>query len=243
MHKKNYIQGMRIDSIDRNDFINRLNEIISGNDQLPKHISITNTEAMYFGMSDEKHREYINDSEFSLCDGIGVKLAAFFNGMKIIRYHGPDMMLDVLKFGQEFGWTHYFLGGQRGVAEKLKEIIINKYPKTKILGMYSPPFRDLTKEEEMAMLKELNSLKPDFLWVSLGLPKQEIWIRKYKNKLHSKFLIGVGAAFDFHTENVKRAPKFFQTIGFEWLYRMMYEPRLFVRNVRASKFFIRAILK
>ena len=144
--------------------------------------------------------------------------------------------------GQKYGWTHYFLGGQLGIAEKLTDIMVNRYPDVKIVGAYSPPFRELSTDEEFKMLEDINMKRPNFLWVSLGLPKQERWISKYHNKLDSIFMIGIGAAFDFHTDNIIRAPKFFQKIGFEWFYRTLFERRLIIRQIRGFIFLFKAIL-
>lgn len=87
-------------------------------------------------------------------------------------------------------------------------------------------------------VSKIKKFQPDFLWVSLGLPKQENWIMKYKDQLDVKFCIGVGAAFDFHTGNIKRAPIFYQKLGLEWLYRTAFESRLYIRQLRGFKFMI-----
>lgn len=241
MNKLDYIAGMPIHSIERDTLIDELKIIISKNDNKSQYISITNTEAMFFGSMSKTHFDYINNAKFSLCDGIGIKIAAKFHGIKIRRYNGPDVMLDIIYAGQQYGWSHYFLGGKQGVGEQLKLIFTKKYPGAKILGTYSPPFRELTKKEELEMIKSINSCSPDFLWVSLGLPKQENWIMKYKDQLNAKFCVGVGAAFDFHTGNTKRAPKFYRKLGLEWLYRTAFESRLFIRQLRGFNFLFKTI--
>ncbi len=242
MIKKNVVAGMNIHSLTKEELINELKVSFESKTQKHEYISITNTEAMYFGGTNKIHFDYINHAKLSLCDGTGIKIAARAHGMDVKRYHGPDMMLDIIECGQENKWSHYFLGGKEGVADQLKNIVNDKYPKSNILGTYSPPFRELTKPEELKMIEEINKHKPDFLWVSLGLPKQENWILKYKDRLDVKILVGVGAGFDFHTGNVKRAPQFFRKIGFEWLYRTAFEPRLYVRQYRAFKFLFGAVL-
>lgn len=234
------IGGMQITSVAKNELIDKLNSHIESC-VIRKHISITNTEAMYFGSKYKKHFDYINSAFFSFCDGIGVELAAKIHGIEIRRYHGPDVMLDILNEGQKYGWTHYFLGGKEGVGEQLKQKMLEKYPKVNIVGVYSPPFRDLTDNEVDLMLKDINEKKPNFLWVSLGLPKQEKWIMKYLRNLNVNFAIGVGAAFDFHTENIKRAPYIYRKLGLEWLYRGFFEPRLIPRLIDSYKLFFSLI--
>lgn len=242
MHKLDYIAGMSIHSIERVTLIKELKSLVSSKSKKAQYMSITNTEAMYLGSKNKSHFDYINNARFSFCDGMGIKIAAKFHGINIKRYHGPDMMLDIINAGQQYGWSHYFLGGKEGVGEQLKLIFNKKYPEAKIVETYSPPFRELTKEEELKMIASINAYSPDFLWVSLGLPKQENWIMKYKDQLDVKFCIGVGAAFDFHTDNIKRAPKFYQIFGLEWLYRTAFESRLYVRQLRGFKFMIGAML-
>lgn len=236
MIKKSVIAGMNIHSVSKEELISELKTSIKTGGKKQDYISITNTEAMYYGSTNQIHFDYINNAKFSLCDGTGIKIAAKFHGINVNRYHGPDMMIDIIKYGQAYGWSHYFLGGKEGIATQLESIINSQFPKAKIVGTYSPPFRKLTSSEEQMMITKINSLKPNFLWVSLGLPKQEKWILKYKDLLDVNFLIGVGAGFDFHTGNVKRAPLFFRKTGFEWLYRTAFESRLYVRQYRGFKF-------
>lgn len=231
---------MKLDTVDENTVFEVINEEIRKNSS--EYISITNTEAMYFGSNDRSHMEYINNSYFSLCDGTGLVVAAKTHGLKLKKYHGPDFFEDILREGETYGWSHYFLGGKEGISDKLTAKFVKKYPRLKILGSYSPPFRELTLDEENQMIKNINKLKPNFVWVSLGLPKQEKWIAKYRNQLNANFFVGVGAAFDFHTDAVRRAPIFFQKIGMEWLYRTFFERRLIVRQIRGFKFMFKAIL-
>lgn len=234
------LKGMKIDNVDKEGIFTKINEEVIGKSK--GYISITNTEAMYIGSNNKKHAEFINNSYLSLCDGTGLVIAGKFHGIKISKYHGPDFFEDALKEGQKYGWTHYFLGGQEGIAEKLIENFTRKFPDVKIVGHYSPPFRELTEEEETAMVDRINTLKPNFVWVSLGLPKQERWIVNFKDRLDTNLLVGVGASFDFHTDNVNRAPLFYQKIGLEWLYRTCFERRMVVRQVRGFKFMFKAIL-
>ena len=135
------------------------------------------------------------------------------------------------------------MGGKKNVVNKLEEVVRHNYPKAKIVGTYSPPFRDLNSHEEKEMINEINMLKPDFIWIGLGLPKQENWIMKYLDKIDVGFAIGVGAVFDTQTGNVKRAPWLLQRIGLEWFYRVMFEPRMIPRLARSFKIMFKVIFK
>lgn len=232
---------MKLDTVNNNKVFDIINNEILKNSQ-SNYISITNTEAMYIGLNDISHRDYINNSYLSLCDGTGLVIAAKAHGLKLKKYHGPNFFEDTLREGATYGWSHYFLGGKEGISEKLTTKFQKKYSKLRILGSYSPPFRELTLDEENQMIRNINKLKPNFVWVSLGLPKQEKWISKYINQLDANFFVGVGAAFDFHADSVRRAPIFFQKIGMEWLYRTFFERRLVIRQIRGFKFMFKAIL-
>lgn len=242
MNIKEVLHGLKINNIiDKQSLFDDLNKEIKADKK--NHISITNTEAMYFGINDLRHSNYINSSFLSLCDGTGIVIAGKFNCKKIKRYHGPDFFEDILKVSVKYGWSHYFLGGEEGIAYKLKKKYEDKFKGLNVVGVYSPPFRSLTKKEEKDMIETINNLKPNFVWVSLGLPKQEQWIINYKDLINSNFFVGVGAAFDFHTEKIKRAPVFFRKLGFEWLYRTFFERRLIIRQIRGFNFMFKSIFR
>ena len=105
--------------------------------------------------------------------------------------------------------------------------------------MMSPPFRPLTVEEDEQIIKEINEANPDFIWVGLGAPKQEIWMAAHENKI-SGLMIGVDAAFDYESGNIKLAQKWMQKLNLEWLYRLLQDPkRLLTRYIKTnSKFLI-----
>src|SRR5271155_3821380 len=139
-------------------------------------ISITNTESMYHGVRIREHGEYINRCDFSLCDGVGVILAGLTWGHLIPRYNGPVLQLDCSDYGQARGWRHFFSGGKEGVAEAMAKKLTEQYPDLIVCGMYCPPFRELTPEEDQHVVDMINESKADIVWVGLGLLKQEKWI-------------------------------------------------------------------
>ncbi|MHA2043546.1 MAG: WecB/TagA/CpsF family glycosyltransferase [Planctomycetota bacterium] len=205
------------------------------------YTSITNTESMYWAVRDQVHRDIICNATFSLCDGVGVVIAGKFYGYDIPRLHGPDYMLECCKYGVQHGWRHFFIGGKDDTAGILAMRMEEKFPGFISAGTYRPPFRKLTGEEEDKMIDLINDSNADIVWIGLGLLKQERWIKKYKDRIDAIWFCGVGAAFDFHTGKVKRAPLIYQKIGLEWLYRLIFEPRMFIRNVRSFAFVFSAI--
>ena len=119
----------------------------------------------------------------------------------------------------------------------------DNFPGLVTAGTLSPPFRNLSQKEELEIVERINDARPDILWVALGLLKQEAWIAKHFDVIEAPWMIGVGAAFDFHAGTIKRAPLFYQKIGMEWLYRLAFEPRMFIRNVYSFKLLLNALLK
>ena len=204
--------------------------------QSGNYISITNTESIYHATRIPTHFDYINNARFSCCDGIGVVLAGKMLGFKIPRLYGPDLMLKCCKYGVDKKWRHFFYGGKEGVPELLSKRLTEKFPGLITAGTYSPPFRQLTPEEDKSIINQIDKAKPDILWVGLGLLKQERWIAEHLGKINVPWMIGVGAAFDFHAGTIRRAPAFFRNIGLEWLYRLAFEPRMLKRNLYSFPF-------
>jgi N-acetylglucosaminyldiphosphoundecaprenol N-acetyl-beta-D-mannosaminyltransferase len=116
-------------------------------------------------------------------------------------------------------------GGAAGVPERLAARLQERFAGLKIVGTWSPPFRELSAAEEEAMIERITSAQPDIVWVGLSTPKQERWMARYVGRLPAPVLIGVGAAFDMHAGLKKQAPRWMQRAGLEWLFRLAAEPR------------------
>jgi len=202
----------------------------------PQTISITNTESGYYALKIPEHLNYIRKSTFSCCDGVGVVLVGRLRGVSIPRLYGPELMLRACEYGVSRGWRHYFYGGREGVPELLIQKLVKRFPGLTIAGSYSPPFRPMIPEEDANVVDMIRTARPDIVWVGLGLLKQEEWIARHLHRVAAPWMIGVGAAFDFHAGTARRPPKWVSTIGFEWLYRLVREPRMFKRNIRSVLF-------
>jgi N-acetylglucosaminyldiphosphoundecaprenol N-acetyl-beta-D-mannosaminyltransferase len=155
------------------------------------------------------------------------------------RVYGPDLMLNVCKESEASGWRHFLYGAGEGVAEELAENLRSWLPDIDIVGTHTPPFRELNEEEAKEVASMINSARPDIVWVGLSTPKQERWMSRFRSMLDAPVLIGVGAAFDMHAGRVPQAPRWVQSSGFEWLFRLSVEPRrLWRRYVRVIPSFI-----
>jgi N-acetylglucosaminyldiphosphoundecaprenol N-acetyl-beta-D-mannosaminyltransferase len=175
---------------------------------------------------DAEFRHVLNSAFLNTTDGMPlVWLGRRAVGSFVDRVYGPDLMLEVFKATEHTGYRHFFYGGVPGVAEALKARFEGLFPKATICGIYCPPFRPLNAEEEADFVALVRERKPDMIWVGLSTPKQERFMAEYLPKLDTTLMFGVGAAFDFHAGRVKQAPRWVQRAGFEWLYRMLSEPK------------------
>lgn len=190
------------------------------------HVSITNTESMYHALRRPAHFDYIRSAQHSLCDGVGVILAGWFWGLRIRRYNGPVFMLDCVEQGVERGWRHFYFGGKEGVAEQMVAAFEKRFPGSRSVGTFCPPFRPMTPEEDERLVEEINAARPDFVWVGLGLLKQEQWIAAHLGRIRCPWMVGVGAAFDYHSGAIPWAPAPLRAVGLEWLFRLILQPRL-----------------
>jgi N-acetylglucosaminyldiphosphoundecaprenol N-acetyl-beta-D-mannosaminyltransferase len=141
------------------------------------------------------------------------------------RVYGPDLMRAMFEHGQERGHRHFLYGSRPETLSKLQFRLLDRYPDAKIVGAFSPPFRDLTPAEEHEITGAINASGADIVWVGLGTPRQEHWMAGMRERLDAPVLVGVGAAFDFIAGVTRQAPRWVQRSGFEWLYRLACEPR------------------
>lgn len=166
-----------------------------------------------------------------MCHALGFK--------QTTRVYGPDLMLALSEVSAQRGYRQFYYGGGEGVADLLKQRMSERSPGLSVVGTLTPPFRQLSPQEEDEVAKTINDAKPDILWVGLSTPKQELWMASYLGRLDVPVMIGVGAAFDFLSGQKPQAPLWMQRNGLEWLYRLGSEPgRLWRRYLRIVPMFI-----
>src|SRR3954470_21553777 len=161
------------------------------------------------------------------------------------RVYGPDLMAKYCERSAQTGVRMYLYGGRnQGALVELTLALRRRYPGLKIVGGYSPPFRELTADEEEWVIRDINRCAADVVWVGTGQPKQELWMAEMRDRLDAPILAGVGAAFDFHAGLVPQAPAWMQASGLEWAYRLMHEPRrLWRRYARYNPLFVGAFAR
>ena len=147
------------------------------------------------------------------------------------RVYGPDLMLNLCEYSRAEGFTHFFYGGNPGVADDLRRTLETRFPGLRVVGTYCPPFRPLNDAERGALQALVAELRPDFFWVGLSTPKQERFMAEYLPQLPgAKVFLGVGAAFDLLTGRLRQAPRWMQRNGLEWFYRLTQEPKRLARR-------------
>lgn len=193
----------------------------------------------------QDYREVLERAFLVTPDGMPLVWLGRLHGQRhMSRVYGPDLMLRVCGESVTRGFTHFLYGGNPGVADDLKTELESRFPGIRITGTHCPPFRPLNGGEEAALIEQVARAKPDIIWVGLGSPKQDRFMRDYLPKLDTTLMFGVGAAFDFHTGRVRQAPAWVQRIGMEWLFRVCCEPRrLAKRYFRNNPLFAWRLLK
>lgn len=206
------------------------------------YVCFTNVHATVMGRQDEDFQAITNQSLLSLADGKPVYWAGRARKHSSLGHvPGPDFMLQALQhFPQE---RHFFYGSTQPVLEALVASLQRRIPGLSIAGTLSPPFRPLTDTEQRELISQIQESDPKFVWVGLGAPKQERWMRETWCQLRPAILLGVGAAFDFHAGTLQRAPEAWRGLGLEWLYRLSREPRrLWKRYLITNSLFIYYLL-
>lgn len=209
------------------------------------YICVSNVHTTVTSYEDDSYRDIQNGGLMAIPDGGPLSTVGQKRGCKnMSRTTGPSLMGEIFKVSAEKGYRHYFYGSKEETLELLYQKLTQNYPRIQIAGMYSPPFRTLTEEEDKAVIERINETKPDFVWIGLGAPKQEKWMADHQGKIDG-LMLGVGAGFDCYAENIKRAPMWMQRSNLEWLYRLMQDPkRLFKRYWSTNtKFIWNAIIR
>lgn len=203
------------------------------------YICVSNVHTTVTAYENADYRKIQNGALMAIPDGGPLSTVGQKRGYRdMARTTGPNLMGEIFHVSAERGYRHYFYGSKEETLVRLEEKLRKKYPGIQIAGMYSPPFRALTPEEDKAVIENINATKPDFVWVGLGAPKQEVWMAEHQGKIDG-LMIGVGAGFDYYAENIKRAPMWMQNHNLEWLYRLIQDPkRLFGRYLKTNFKFV-----
>lgn len=229
------IMGLQFDNVTMDEAATRAEQILSG--EKTCYAVTPNAEIAYEALHDASLRALINGADLVLPDGAGVVLAS-----KILKtplkqkVAGVDFAKRLLEILERTGGGLFLLGSKPGIAELAAQKMLAAHPGLQICGMNDGYFQD-----EAAIVEKINAARPAVLFVCLGAPKQELFMKKYQSALSVKLMIGLGGTLDSFAGTVKRAPGWMIRCNLEWLYRLIKEPRRFGRMLRLPKYLFAVI--
>lgn len=237
------ILGVRVTAQPYEAAVARMLEATRGGTPIRVHFATAHT--IVEASRDSSLRSVFESAGMVATDGMPLVWVARRRGARDAeRVCGPDVMLALCDRGREVSLRHYFLGGAPGVPEALAARLAERFPGLVVAGTVSPPFRPLSPEEDTALVAGVNAARPHVLWIGLGSPKQEFWTAAHESVLDAPLLLPVGAAFDFHSGRLRRAPSWMQRLGLEWLFRIAMEPRrLLGRYVTTNARFMVGVIR
>jgi len=205
-----------------------------------KQVILANAYSVVLTHSNHEFARVCKNADYIFADGISVIWASMLLNNRIPkRIAGPDFMWSFLKVCAEKNYPVFLLGGSKETLHNLQKNMRKEYPKLYIAGAYAPPFGQWSPNENENIIRKVNISRAKVLWVGISTPKQDIWISKYRGRLKTKVAFGIGAAFDFHSGAVRRAPIWMQKVGLEWFFRFLQEPtRLWKRYLLGNINFI-----
>jgi N-acetylglucosaminyldiphosphoundecaprenol N-acetyl-beta-D-mannosaminyltransferase len=223
MERVFWILGVHVDAIQIPDVIKQMEAWIA--EGLKCHsIAFASMHGISEANKDSQFKAILNSADLIVPDGMPLVWFGRLHGHSLNRrVYGPEVMES---FCCETGarYRHYFYGGAVGVAKSLAARLRERFP-IGVAGTFSPPFRELTEEEDDALVDRIHQSAPDVLWVGLGAPKQERWMHEHRGRLRVPVILGVGAAFDLNSGMLRQAPVWMREHGLEWLFRLAVEPR------------------
>jgi N-acetylglucosaminyldiphosphoundecaprenol N-acetyl-beta-D-mannosaminyltransferase len=237
LRKGQPVLGTWIDALIWDDAIQKI--MTWGGARESRYICICNVHSVVTARRDMEFRKAVNGADMATSDGAPIAWALRKLGFPSQeRINGPDLMWRYLREAERVGQTVFFYGSTNETLVKLRASIAREFPGLKVAGMHSPPFRPISGSEDEKEVEEINRSGANVVFVGLGCPKQEKWMAAHHGRINA-VMIGVGAAFDYHSGTVSRAPLWWQRNGLEWLYRLFSDPRrLFKRYMVTNTLFI-----
>ena len=204
------------------------------------YICVTGVHGVMEAQSDTELRRILNDAAINAPDGMPMSWVGWLQGFHSMdRVFGPDLMAALCSVAAVRGFRNFFYGGKPGVAQLLSETLQRRFSGLQVAGTYTPPFGPLTREQEQDVCELVQRSKPDIVWVGLSTPRQERFMAQYADRLQVPLLIGVGAAFDYHTGQIRDCSAWVKRAGLQWAHRLMQDPRrLWRRYLRNNPLFL-----
>src|SRR6267143_3609461 len=225
-HVKSYrVLGVRVNAVQIQDVITRMEEWIARRDGC-RYVAVTGMHGVTEAQHDGQFKTILNAAGLVVADGMPLVWIGRRHGFGMRRrVYGPELMETFCGETAKKGYRHFFYGGAAGVGDELAGRFEAQFPGLVVAGTYSPPFRALTRDEDCEIIEAIERAQADIVWVGLSTPKQERWMSEHRERLNVPVLVGVGAAFDFHTGRIGQAPEWMRECGLEWFFRLTMEPR------------------
>jgi len=210
----------------------------------PGYVCVTGVHGVMEAQKDLGFRRILNGAAMNLPDGMPMTWVGRLRGFRNMdRVFGPDFVTAVCRLSVERGFRNFFYGGQPGVAQLLDENLRSRFPGLQVVGTCTPPFRSLNPQEEFEVAAQVLQSRPHILWVGLSTPKQERFMAQYVRRFNVPLMVGVGAAFDYHTGRIRDCSPWIKRAGLQWLHRLMQDPkRLWKRYLLNNPAFIFRII-
>jgi N-acetylglucosaminyldiphosphoundecaprenol N-acetyl-beta-D-mannosaminyltransferase len=235
--------GLSLHCISYQDTFRKFDEWIGDRTNRGHSVALVNVNCCVSALLDRNVRR-----QYQQADLLGIDSMPFLHIARLLknkssdRLYAPDMMLEAAKQAPSRGYKFFFYGGAAQAPEAMAAYIKKTSPDVQIAGTLSPPFRELTKQEDDQVCRAILESGANIVWVGLGSPKQDVWIAEHCDKLPGCILIASGATFDFFSSRVRQAPWLIRTIGFEWLFRLFQDPaRLWKRYTLYNLIFLGAL--
>jgi len=218
-----YVLGMRVDGTSYRETAEAIADLVSAGDG--GAVCVSTVHMVMEAFDDPEFQRIVNSADRVTPDGVPLVWALRLLGIEnATRVYGPSLLPIVCDLARERDLSVGFYGGSPGVLDELVRRIWQRFPGLDVSFAFSPPFRNLSAEEDQKLIEGIEESKTDILFVGLGCPRQERWIAEHRSSL-SCVMVGVGAAFDFHAGHKAQAPAWIQAAGLEWLFRLCCEPR------------------
>lgn len=232
------ILGVEVSAINMDIAENTIQGWIARNER--RYVCVADVHSIMQGYWDPEFRRLQNNAGMVTPDGMPLVWVMRARGLRHVRrVYGSQLMLHVCREGVRHGRRHFLYGGAPGIADALAARLRRDIPGIDICGTLCPPFRALTPEEDAAAVAAINAARPDIVWVGLGAPKQELWMKTHLGRIEAPILIGVGAAYDFLSGAKREAPDWMRNAGLEWVHRLASEPgRLWKRYLTCVPAFL-----
>jgi len=226
------ILGSRVHMVEIPDVVRHMAHWIDTEADRCHHVVNSGMHGIMEAHRDPQFKKVLNAAELFAPDGILVTSIARLRGFPLERKNtGPELMWEFSKIAHEKGYRYFIYGDTDNTLQRLAGRLKEAFSGIEIVGLLSPPFRPLSRDEDQSIIHSINQAKPDVLWVGLGMPKQEWWIHQHRDQLDVPVVVGAGAALKFLSGSVQRAPAWMRNWGFEWLWRLLQEPGRVWRRV------------